>query len=1179
MSTDNVVQKAAGWLGGYFDWLQETLASETARRAVLADLGLDPVETPPLDIDGDRVSSIDAYSENTDVDEQAFLAVWQDILVVVESIEAFLDAAGDGEDAIVKESLRQFLSLTSTEYVRLRWPTLFFVAKLLGVVEDRLPAGFYAAAEEVITTDVFKNLFALLEAPFDHFARVYSTPEDDAGARALGNSTLIPGALLLAYWDQTARQGLKILGADVEVPTHKVLQGWDTHVGTTSPVGDHLSESMLSFSFSGLDLGSTVKGAIGVTLAWVPRDAGGPGLFLSLNGSVDLKLDFGSVWKLNTRRAFPGIVDFLIWSDWPDVNAEDAPTAPTDPANPTVHRRHGPPAGGASPGDGLLAGEQVRFTLAPVHATPQDPLFLSILGTRLELGSATLSAVVADHGVEIKMLAQNCALVVAKSDGDGFVQRLVPDSGIRMPFELGIGIAFTPKPRLFLEGGSGLQTTIPLNRSAGPIRLQQLFLELAGGSRAPEGGARFEASVGAALGLGPFTLSVDRLGFEVAVANSSATPSIGFKPPSGVGLLIDAEIVTGGGYLFHDPSTGQYAGVVQLDFKGITLQAIGLIETKLPDGSPGFSMLLLIEAADFPPIDLAFGFRLTGVGGVVGYQRTVALEPLRAGLKGGVLDSILFPTNVVRDAPRIVSALNTLLPIKGGQHLVAPVARLVWGFPAILTLELAVIVEGDSPWRVVVLGQLRAELPQARGALVKLRMDAIGVFDKTRGEVTIDAVLFDSAITRFPIAGDMAMRLRWKGDPTFALAVGGLHPKFDPPAGFPKLNRVTVGLSQSSNTKLTLSAYLAVTSNTAQIGARLDFLFRRSGFSVEGTLGFDALFSFHPFSFVVDFQAGVTLKWHGRTLLGVKLELTLAGTTPWRARGKATFEIWRFSKSVSFDHTFGDDPPPPELPTADPTPILLTALRDRRSWSANVIGAPSALVTLRESLPTDDVLLHPLGELSVRQRVVPLGIEISRFGSSTVVGARRFDVVALAPDGNQAFGAGIVLDHFAPAQFLDLSDAEKLARPSFEKMGAGVRVAVGGVTWGGQDDPALIGDADMRYETRIVGVPEELEPSQGAFVPTSDDLRLTAMFGAVARGPMRRTVAARYGRADDHAAPVLAEPSYAIVSTADLSDAAMPGMEAVPTSFTAAAQALGRQVSEHPELAGRWQVVEAGTSR
>lgn len=1173
MSIDNLVQKAAGWLGGYFAWLKDSLESDTARRAVLADLGLDPDRPPPLAVDDERISSIDAYRTNTDVDEQAFLSTWQDIVVVVDSIEAFIRAAGDGDEAVVKEALRQFLSLTSTEYIRLRWPTLFFVAKLFGVVEDRLPTGFYAAADGVITTDVFTNLSALLEAPFEHIDRVFSTPEDDAGARALADATLIPLAILLAYWDQTARQGVKLLGADAELPAHRVLQGWDPAPGTTSPIGDHLAASMLSVSFSGLDVGSTVAGALGATLAWVPRDAGGPGLFVSLNGSADLRVDLGSVWKLNTKRSFPGIVDVLIW-DSIDVNAEDAPPSP-GPGAPGIALRDGPlPAGGALPGAELLAGEQVRFTLAPVHATPQDPAVISILGTRVELGSVSVSAVIAEHGVELKVLARESALVVQRSDGDGFVQRLVPDNGIRLPFELGLGIAFTPRPRLFLEGGRGLQTTIPVNRSAGPVRLQQLFLELAGGSRVPDGGIRFEASVGASLQLGPFTASVDRLGFQVAVAGSADAPAIGLKAPSGVGLLIDAEIVTGGGYLFRDASTGQYAGVLQLDFKGITLQAIGLIATTLPDGRPGFSMLLMIEAADFPPIDLAFGFRLTGVGGVIGYQRTVALEPLRAGLKQGVLDNILFPTNVVRDAPRIVSALNTLLPIKADQHFVAPVARLVWGYPAILTLELAVIIEGDSPWRVVVLGQLRAALPQERRALVRLRMDAIGVWDKARGEVAVDAVLYDSAITRFPIAGDVALRVRWKDDPSFALAVGGLHPKFDPPAGFPKLSRVTVALSQSSNSKLTLSAYLAITSNTAQVGARLDVLFKRSGFSVEGTLGFDALFTFHPFSFVVELQAGVTLKWHGRTLLGVTLQLTLEGTTPWRARGKATFEIWWYSKSVSFDHTFGDDPPPPQLPPADPAPILLAALRDRRNWSATVVGAPSTLVTLRDAPAGDEVLLHPLGELSVRQRVVPLGIAIDRFGSSTVVGRRRFDVAALAPDGSPAPG-GIVLDHFAPGQFLDLTDAQKLARPSFEKMGAGVRIGVAGVTWGGQDDPSLIGDAAMRYETRIVGAPEAPEPVRSPFVPTFDELRLAAAFGAVARGATRRTAAGRYRIVEESAAPTLVEPSYTVVSTVDMA-AALPGTDAATPSYTAAAQALERHVAEHPESAGRWQVVARG---
>ena len=72
-----------------------------------------------------------------------------------------------------------------------------------------MPTGFYAVADGVITTDVFDNLLALLEAPFDHFGRVYSTPEDDAGARALANETLLPLAILLAYWDQTAPRGVQ----------------------------------------------------------------------------------------------------------------------------------------------------------------------------------------------------------------------------------------------------------------------------------------------------------------------------------------------------------------------------------------------------------------------------------------------------------------------------------------------------------------------------------------------------------------------------------------------------------------------------------------------------------------------------------------------------------------------------------------------------------------------------------------------------------------------------------------------------------------------------------------------------------------------------------------------------------------------------------------------------------
>jgi hypothetical protein len=1176
----NIVQRAIGWIGGYLAWIKETLASDRARAEILADLGYLPDTPAPLIIEDEQLSSIDAYRKNTDVTESSFLSTWGDIMTVVEAIRGFIDASGAGARGEVDEALRQFLSLTSTEYIRLRYPTAYFAARLAGVFEDRLPTAFYAVPDAVVSKDVFTNLLDAIEDPFDFLAKVYSTPEDDNGSTALAAATFIPLATLLAYWEQTAKAGLHLVGADFDLPKHKVLQGWDTFDPSLTPLGDHVSESVLSISFSGLDVGSAVKGTLGATLAWIPKDIGGPGLFVSVDGSADLKIDLGSIWKLNTKKSKPDIVDALVW-DSIDINPGNPPDTGGGSGTPAIARVNpaaattSPPATPSPLDAPLLPGEEVRFTFAPLHATPQEPYVLSVFGTRIELGTLAFTIVIADSGVELELLAKDSALVVRRDDGDGFVNRLLPESGVRLAFDLGIGLAFTPEPRLYLEGGSGLQTTIAIDKAAGPARLQQLYLELASGSKVPDGGIRFETSVAASLTLGPITASVDRIGLELtAGTRDGKPPTVGFKAPSGIGLAIDASIVKGGGYLFHDAAKGEYAGVVQLDFEGLTLQAIGLISTQLPGGRPGYSLLVIIEAAGFPGINIGFGFRLTGVGGVIGYNRTVNVDALRSGLKAGALDTILFPPDPVRDAPRIVNALETLMPPQDGQFLAGITARITWGVPTLVTIELGILFERDSPSRLVVLGQFRVALPSEEHVLVLLKMDAIGVVNFDTGEVSIDAVLYDSRVTSFPITGDMALRAKFGGNSTFALAVGGMHPKFNPPAGFPVLKRVMIGLSQSESAKLTLSAYLALTSNTAQVGARLDFLFKAAGFSVEGHLGFDALFTFSPFAFIVDIQAGVTLKWHGHTLFGVTLELTLSGPSPWRASGKATFEIWWFSKSVSFDHTFGDDGSSAELPAADPMPGLIAALADPRNWSAQVPGDTSMLVSLRETPDTGDVLLHPLGDLAVRQRIVPLGIEINRFGSAAVSGDRRYDVAVLAPDGSLAPGVTTVQDEFAPAQFLELSDDERLARPSFERMGAGVRVGIGGVAWGGQTDASLIGDADMTYETVVVGVPDEAARDTSAYQPTFDDLRISALFGAVARGSFRRTGPARYHAAQQ--VPDLPEPTFAVVSAGDLSTVSMPEIDGAATSYTAASQALAAHLAEHPDLAGTLQVVETG---
>lgn len=64
----------------------------------------------------------------------------------------------------------------------------------------------------------------------------------------------------------------------------------------------------------------------------------------------------------------------------------------------------------------------------------------------------------------------------------------------------------------------------------------------------------------------------------------------------------------------------------------------------------------------------------------------------------------------------------------------------------------------------------------------------------------------------------------------------------------------------------------------------------------------------------------------------------------------------------------------------------------------------------------ENSVVHPVGRLSVSQRVQPLDVEIQKFGDN--------------PDEDN----GESHDYFAPAAFRDMSASEKLNTPSFEKL-------------------------------------------------------------------------------------------------------------------------------------------------
>jgi hypothetical protein len=258
-------------------------------------------------------------------------------------------------------------------------------------------------------------------------------------------------------------------------------------------------------------------------------------------------------------------------------------------------------------------------------------------------------------------------------------------------------------------------------------------------------------------------------------------------------------VIRGGGYLYLDYEKGEYAGALELVFSGfLQLAAIGLINTKMPDGSPGFSLLIIITVEFGTPIQLGYGFTLVGVGGLLGLNRTMRLEELAEGVRTGAIEHVMFPHDVVANAPQIISDMRRFFPPQPNTFLIGPMAKLGWGTPSLITASLGLIIE-IPPGNIAILGVLKCVLPHEDAALLLLQVQFIGALEVTKSRLWFFASLFGSRILFITIDGDMGLLISWGNEPQFVLSVGGFHPRFTPPPmPFPSPQRITLSILNES---------------------------------------------------------------------------------------------------------------------------------------------------------------------------------------------------------------------------------------------------------------------------------------------------------------------------------------------------------------------------------------------
>ncbi len=581
--------------------------------------------------------------------------------------------------------------------------------------------------------------------------------------------------------------------------------------------------------------------------------------------------------------------------------------------------------------------------------------------------------------------------------------------------------------------GKSRRLTLPVSFALPGVELREFMIGLPS-EDVPESEDTIEimATVAAKFG-DAMGLVIEGTGVQVRWDEAGNDPfDISPRLPTGLGIRINAGIVAGGGFILRDDK--EYSGILDLKIGEFQITAIGMLVTD------PFSFVVILSIRFSPAIQLGLGFTLNGLGGILAVERRVATDPLRAGIKDGTANTLLFPENPIDAAKTILDKVRTIFVPQDGAFAVGPIAELGWGGDAgFVTAKIGIVLSLPDPL-LVLLGSVRIGVPspKAEPRIVDLQAEVYGEF--TPDHLLLIVGLVNSKVAGIAISGDIGLYIQWAGGGDFAISIGGFFPGYEPPAALSGLRRIAIDMSPASWLTLRAEGYFAVTTNSLQFGVSVRLEAKLGPVAGKAWLTLDALFRWSPrFFFEVRLTAGISISAFGKDLFGVDFRGMLKGPTPWTIQGYASvsFLFW----DVEFDlgpHTWGEEDTS-TLPTVSPRALVASALSEDKAWIPQVPDGADEMVHLLSD-PLTPLLVHPLGGLEVKQLKVPLETTLDRVGKARV-SERRVNLAAPVVSGVAANAVSHADDRFAPGQFLELSDEQQVARPAFETMPAGMRVA------------------------------------------------------------------------------------------------------------------------------------------
>jgi hypothetical protein len=1059
-------RRIINWFKRTAEWVQETIADDDITAEIREDLGLNP-NTP---LPKTELAQLPEFAKDLDPEKESFGEVVVEIKEAADVFLALADAAKN-DQVSAYDALLVVGSITANESIRLESPFFYAIGQLAFLLRDD--------PEEIGRLDPGK-LTGMLRG---------DAPPPGGAERFHQRFFATLPILMLILPRLLGKLGIHVDRAGINLESY---YGWDPAPDSPTPESDLVSMRALTLLFS---LPSAPSARLAVTVLSVPHTHGGPGLFLSLGGSLTADtVHEGTRYRITTGGS--GGFDLFI----------------------PLGSGAGSLAGGGDP--------EAFMKIEALRSDPNVPAFRlgDPNGTRLDIGAIKLGIELSAHSGGLGFAFEDAALIVKLSEGDGFLKNL---SSKELAIRFAFGVVFDTEDGLRLAGGTKAAVTVPVANSVlGAFTVHHIDVRLGPGKQ-PDSFA-IELSAALSIALGPFRASIDRIGFEVEGAFRDGNLGFmdldpGFRAPNGIGLVLDTKHIKGGGYLFIDRQRGEYAGILEVKMGPVNLKAIGLLQTRSAEREDW--SLLIFLFGQFPPVPLLIpGLNWSGAGGMLGVRRGVDVNKLQAGIRIGALDDILFPKDPVADAPRLINQYRSIFPHTAGALTIGPFLELGFLKPQVVTLRVGVIVQADrvepgvsdrTVTRVIVLGQILVQVPpKIDKPVVKLICDVFGLIDLEAKVVTFTARLRDSKIAGFTLTGMLYLRKEYGEKPVFVLAAGGFHPDFkDLPPGLPApIDRLGIQPLKISRFKLEVSGYFAVTPNTKQFGLAGKMKGSLGPLTLEAGLSIDAIINDEPYShFVVTVKFLLQLKYKSHSLAGVKGDFRIEGPGYWHVTGKVVFEILWWDIEIPVDEESGEKPLvlPADVNLGE---IVQAALANEAAWEAKLPSGSEGMVTIAAGTGATGTFAHPLAELSIVQNVAPLGVTVERFGTSRIVGANRFDVTAVRVGASTIDSPRPVNRPFGRGQFFDLNEDQRLTLPSFEPFTAGVSVAGADFTFG-----AAV-SADLNYETAYLDTEAEIPVNRvvRAILFTNTltfaTLEWQAKSGSAARSLLRERVRAPVGK-------------------------------------------------------------------